>query len=73
MANTAMKAHYQRAKAGGNRSKEHHLGILDGVTALSPLSSWQGAGHGAAHTADLSEHSASSGLPRNLRVWLQQQ
>lgn len=39
-----MKVDKQIAKAQGIKSKEHHLGILDGMNVLSPLSSWPGAG-----------------------------
>lgn len=40
----AMKVDKQIAKAWEIKSKEHHLGILDGMNVLSPSYSWPGDG-----------------------------
>lgn len=43
------------AKAQGMKSKEHHLGSLDGINVLSPSSSWPGAGTSHNNTVNVFE------------------
>lgn len=73
MANMTMKVDKQTAKARGIKSKEHHLGILDGMNVPSPLCSWSGLGHGMANTADVFEKLSQLCAAQHLYVWLQQE